>query len=133
MCYSVPELRDSSPIHWIDNTSAIAALIKGYAGAPDSARLLHAFEEYAFGFGINPWFQWVPSSANIADLPSRGELDMLKNELSAHERQISFPPFPAWEAEALDWVRTGAAATSIQGASRQREFRRNRCRQSSVV
>ena len=67
--YSVPELRGSSPIHWIDNTSAIATLIKGYSGAPDSARLLHAFKAFAFGFGVDPWwFQWVPSKANIADL-----------------------------------------------------------------
>ena len=95
--YSVPELRGSSPIHWIDNTSAIATLIKGYSGAPDSARLLHAFKAFAFGFGVDPWFQWVPSKANIADMPSRHEFGLL-DELGATRREVVFPPFPAWEA-----------------------------------
>ena len=30
-------------IHWIDNTSALSALTKGYSGVPDSARLVHLF------------------------------------------------------------------------------------------
>ena len=30
-------------IHWIDNTSALAGLIRGYAGSIDSARIVHAF------------------------------------------------------------------------------------------
>ena len=85
--YTVPELRDSCPIHWIDNTSAIATLVKGYSGAPDSARLLHAFKAFAFGFGVNPWSQWVPSKANIAHLPSRGDLELLQ-ELAAIRRDV---------------------------------------------
>ena len=30
-------------IHWIVNTSALAASMKGYSGSPDSARLVHTF------------------------------------------------------------------------------------------
>ena len=107
--YSVPELKGSSPIHWIDNTSAIATLIKGYSGAPDSARLLHAFKAFAFGFGADPWFQWVPSKANIADMPSRHDFSLL-DELEATRRDVVFPPFPAWDSEALEWVKAGASA-----------------------
>ena len=107
--YSVPELKGASPIHWIDNTSAIAALVKGYSGAPDSARLLHAFKAFAFGFGVDPWFQWVPSKANIADMPSRHDLSLL-GELGAVRREVVFPPFPAWDSEALEWARAGASA-----------------------
>ena len=42
--YSFPDIfRDREVIHFIDNTSALAALIKGYSGLPDSARIVHAF------------------------------------------------------------------------------------------
>ena len=34
-------------IHWIDNTSALAALAKGYSGVPDSAHLVHIFHAWA--------------------------------------------------------------------------------------
>ena len=40
--HSIPELAGRRVIHWIDNTGAVAALVKGYAAAPDSARILHA-------------------------------------------------------------------------------------------
>ena len=119
--YSVPELKGLSPIHWIDNTSAIAALVKGYSGAPDSARLLHAFKAYAFGFGVDPWFQWVPSKANIADMPSRHDLSLLE-ELGAIKREVVFPPFPAWDSEALEWARAGASAVvQTERAKRKRK------------
>ena len=118
--YSVPELKGSSPIHWIDNTSAIAALIKGYSGAPDSARLLHAFKAFAFGFGVDPWFQWVPSKANIADMPSRHDVSLLE-ELGATRRDVVFPPFPAWNSKALEWVK----AAVVQVEKRRKRKRKH--------
>ena len=58
--FSLPELRHESVFHWIDNTSVLAALIKGYARAHASVRLLHAFKAFAFGLRVDSWFQWVP-------------------------------------------------------------------------
>ena len=58
--FSLPELRHESVFHWIDNTSVLAALIKGYARAHASVRLLHAFKAFTFGLGVDSWFQWVP-------------------------------------------------------------------------
>ena len=69
--WSLPELRGRRVVHWIDNTSAIAALIKGYSGSPDSVRILHAFAAFSLGLEVSSWFLWVPSKANIADEPSR--------------------------------------------------------------
>ena len=37
-------------IHWIDNTGALAALVKGYSRAPDSCRVVHAFHALNLGF-----------------------------------------------------------------------------------
>ena len=75
--YSVPELAGRRVVHWIDNTSAIAALINGYSRAPDSCRILHAFAAFVLGMEISPWFLYVPSKANIADLPSRHDYELL--------------------------------------------------------
>lgn len=58
-------------IHWIDNTSALAALAKGYSGVPDSARLIHMFHAWAAAAGAAVWFEYVPTDANPADEPSR--------------------------------------------------------------
>ena len=94
--FSLPELRHESVFHWIDNTSVLAALIKGYARAHASVRLLHAFKAFAFGLGVDSWFQWVPSKANIADLPSRKEYEMLRR-FGAEERPMILPEFEMWD------------------------------------
>ena len=89
-------------------------------------RLLHAFKAFTFGLGVDPWFRWVPSKANIADLSSRGELELL-GQLGARERPIVFPPFPKWNEPALSWVRDGVA--SVQAAvvvQRRKRSRKSR-------
>jgi hypothetical protein len=84
-------------IHYIDNTSAIAALVKGYSGSPDSMGVIHAFAEIRLALGIDIWFQGVPSKANIADLPSRAEFDLL-HRMRSHEVPLVFPPMEAFAA-----------------------------------
>ena len=46
------QLAGEDIIHFIDNTSALAALTKGYSGVPDSARLVHTFHAWAAGAGV---------------------------------------------------------------------------------
>ena len=58
-------------VHWVDNTSAVAALTKGYSGRPDSARLVHALHAWCAVTRTSIWFEYVPSKANAADEPSR--------------------------------------------------------------
>ena len=58
--------------HWIDNTGAICAFVKGYAGMPDCAHIVNLFR-----FTIarlrerSLWIDYVNSDSNIADVPSR--------------------------------------------------------------
>ena len=94
--YSVPELRGRRVLHWIDNTGVISALTKGYSRAPDSVRILHVFKAFCLGLGVSVWFQWVPSKANVADLPSRGEFELLRR-FGAVETRLVFPKFEAWD------------------------------------
>jgi len=76
--FTIPEeLRRARVIHWVDNTGALAGLIKGYSAAGDAARLIHVLAAQRLELEVDIWFQWVPSKANIADLPSRSEFAML--------------------------------------------------------
>ena len=76
--YSMPDvLRNRHIIHFIDNTTALSSLIHGYASKPDMARITNAYYVMHLALGCYTWLEWVPSGANIADLPSRGALAKL--------------------------------------------------------
>ena len=97
-------------IHFIDNTSACAALVKGYARAVDSGLIVHAFHAYNVGLRADVFFEYVRSAANIADLPSRGalvELHELFDEMGMHGDEVAcqLPPLAAWDAPAREWLR----------------------------
>merc|ERR1711920_284729 len=69
---SVPAMfKGRAVLQFQDNTGALSALIHGYASRPDMARVVNAFHVAQFGLEARVWFEWVPSAANIADLPSR--------------------------------------------------------------
>ena len=73
--------------HFIDNTVALSAFVHGYSGKPDLAKMVNAFYLQCAGLRASVYFDYVPSKANIADLPSRNKFDILINELDA----IFFP------------------------------------------
>ena len=69
---SVPQLlAGHDVIHWVDNTSAIAAMTKGYSSRPDSARLVHALHAWCAVTRTAISFEYVTSAAKTADEPSR--------------------------------------------------------------
>ena len=72
------ELRGEQVIHWIDNESAVYSLVKGYSRAPDSARVVNLFHGCVAQLEVTPWIEYVQSDDNIADLPSRGEFELLR-------------------------------------------------------
>ena len=49
------------------------SLQKGSARQEDSARIVDAFSKRVASIGFRPWFEYVPSKQNVADLPSRGK------------------------------------------------------------
>ena len=70
--YTYPRLFvDRRVNHWIDNTVALSALVHGYSGKLDLATMVNAFYLQIAGLRSAVYFDWVPSKANIADLPSR--------------------------------------------------------------
>ena len=103
MYTSLPELRGRRVVHWIDNTSAIAALVKGYSAAPDSRCMVHAHAATVAALAVSVWFLYVPSAANLADLPSRHDYALL-TELGSRRVAVVWPEFARWDQPASAWV-----------------------------
>lgn len=69
---------DWDVVHYIDNTSALYSLTKGYSSQPDSLSIIRAFHILDIQLRANVWFNYVATKANVADLPSRdaiGEME----------------------------------------------------------
>jgi hypothetical protein len=72
------QFRDREVILFVDNTQAVYTLASGYARQHDTARLVHMFHCLCAALGARVWLEYVPSGANIADQPSRGEFALLQ-------------------------------------------------------
>ena len=94
------QLRDRDVIHFIDNVGAYSGLGKGYSPDMDSARMISVFHTMNAALRSNVWFEYVPSKANISDLPSRNEFDLLNSsEYEAEAFELVWPPLSAWAGE----------------------------------
>ena len=58
-------------IFFIDNTAALACLCKHSAREPDTNKLVRAISQKLQELGAKPWYEWLGSSSNPADWPSR--------------------------------------------------------------
>ena len=99
------DLSGTAAVHFVDNTGALSNLIHGYASRPDCARLANAFHLGLAAMGTKVWLEWVPSKANVADLPSRDDDLALLEALEAagfeegfEEVDFEFPPAESWVA-----------------------------------
>ena len=87
-------------MYYIDNDSARYGLIRGLSDKPTSMTMLAQFWDQDSLATANPWFARVPSCANPADEPSRGEAPMTLCKHSPkpiHPTERSIPP--EWEKE----------------------------------
>ena len=96
--------------HFVDNTVALSALVNGYAGKPDLAKMVNAFFLQMAGLRAHVYFDWVPSKANIADLPSRDAIPELLAELAglriahAESHELVVPGLAEWNADLALWA-----------------------------
>ena len=99
--------------HFIDNTVTISAFTHGYARTTDLARLSNAFHLTLAGMGTHSWLEYVPSLANIADLPSRGKFELLER-LGGHRVEVS--PISAVDLSAPlhTWIDSGLSARRLR-------------------
>jgi len=121
---SIPDLfKGRDVLHWIDNTSAIACLLHGYSSKPDSARLTNVFHLFNASLRANVYFEYVESKANIADLPSRGDFELLR-AMAAIRIPMILPSAEEWARPLRYWLVRSAARlrtrSFVQGHKRGR-------------
>ena len=126
-------------VHYIDNTSALYGLVKGYSPRPDSLRIIRAFHVANVALGANVWFNYVATKANVADLPSRGAVSEMARILASFlpsfsprddEVDLVIPPHPTrpvWQ-EVVDQLR--ARRPSAGGGKAARRERAGSSRRS---
>ena len=81
---------------------ALSAVVHGYARVDDLAAITSAIHLTAAGLHTSMYADWVPSKANIADLPSRGS-HYLPKALGAHQVPLRVPTRSELERPAEEW------------------------------
>ena len=99
-------LQDEAVIHFIDNTGALSNLVHGYSSLPDCGRVANSYHLALAQLRCKVWLEWVPSKANVADIPSRSDGDEEVFAVLAaaglpeafDEVELQLPPFGTWHA-----------------------------------
>ena len=119
--------RERDVVHYIDNTSALYSITKGYSRRPDSLAIIRAFHVLDMMLEVNVWFNYVASKANIADLPSRDAIEEMAEAIRSiqcdfsigdSEVVFSIPPIPDDPASLAElWVAVASAVGSAPPAA----------------
>ena len=108
--YTFPgKVRGRQVNHFIDNTVALSGLVHGYARKRDLARMVNAFHLQLAGLAADAYLEFVPSLANIADLPSRDEYEVLERN-GGRRVAVQIPPAGDWLAPLRVWLQPTDAA-----------------------
>ena len=92
------------------DTVALSALVHGYAGKPNLAKPVNIFYLQLVRLRASAYFDYVPSKANIADLPSRGAFASTRSELRDHRLAgdapdtLSVPSVSEWNRPLKRWL-----------------------------
>ena len=85
-----------------NTTQQLSLLIHGYASKPDMSRIVNVFHIAQFLLRSRVWLEWVPSAANLGDLPSRLEYDAFFRILpGSHWTPTGLPSQQAWASPLL--------------------------------
>ena len=92
LCTFAPELHKRKVVVYSDNKGAEAAARKGSASSWDHCQVIHEIWSHALLNSTYVWIERVPSEDNLADLPSRGEYQLVAKELKASWRAPVIAP-----------------------------------------
>ena len=103
-------MRDRRVVHFVDNQSALYGMRKGYSGKPDTALLILAFWIHAALAGAMPWFEYVNTKLNIADLASRDDCAQVCDVIQdCKQVELGLPSEAMWGTSFVEWPRFLAA------------------------
>ena len=114
--FSAPNLfRGRRVIHFVDNAGSLSHLVNGYAGQPDSARIVNLFHIAQAALNVHWWGEWIPSKANIADIMTRpGRFFELQAGLGAgqfiNQYEFKMPPLGDDSVTLKEWMRAMRSA-----------------------
>ena len=100
-------------IHFVDNTVALSALVHSYAKKPELAKSVNVFYLQMIALRARVFFEYVPSKANIADLPSREAFTELRSKLRGIKVRGSaldllvVPSVGSWNSPLETWLSRG--------------------------
>ena len=101
-------MRGRDVLFFCDNCSALCAAVHGYARSTDMALLSNALHLELASLQCRSWFEWVPSKANISDIPSRlldFALDIFSSlGIRQWPSGIRLPTRELLESPTLDWL-----------------------------
>ena len=87
-------VRGRNVLLYVDNNSALSALVKGYTPKVDSAKIVSQFWLTAARVRCGIWAERVESKSNIADGPSRGDVTLMRQMVAKETRaRLSFLVF----------------------------------------
>ena len=87
-------LRDSYYRIHVDNVAAMYSCLNGYSGNPCMARLAGEIWTELLKYDVAPWWQYVPSKLNVADIWSRPDKLQEKRWFRRRHRWRSVDPRP---------------------------------------
>jgi hypothetical protein len=108
------DLRGRTVNHFIDNTAALSAFVNGYSSSTDMAQISNMLWLLVAGMRTRPWFEYVPSASNIADLPSRSDYELLERLGARRVYGVPIVGTTDWNAPLADWIERGRAAASTR-------------------
>ena len=119
-------LHERRVLAFVDNTSALSKAVHGYANAPDTAAIINTLHLYDAALEVDAWYEWVPSAANPADLPSREPstwkardvetMAYYRSKANHHRRDLKMPT----RAE-LDTPQQAANAAALAARATQQQ------------
>ena len=89
----------------------VASANGAHCPATDLAHMANAFHLTTCGMRTHTWLDYVPSLANIADLPSRGDFELLER-LGARRVEVPVVGTADWHGPLAQWIDSAAAASS---------------------
>ena len=100
-------LRNRWVLFFCDSTTAMSAAVHGTARSADMSAMANALHLEFARLQCQPWFEWVPSKANPADIPSRQEgHHPLYDDIGARplEGGLRLPSSAVLRSDMLDWA-----------------------------
>ena len=91
---------------FVDNVGAEFALRKGFSRDRDANAVISLFWGAAALTGVRPWFERVPSKAQLADEVSRGDDSLI---LTLGSRRLDFDYTGIWQV-VVEMIGTGGLA-----------------------